>query len=373
MEKAQILKSLEKVPLPGGCEILDVAECDGIAKVTVTQGSASPSEKVQLESRIKDVLGHDLGLKQVNIVTQATPSGPIPLPTLGAAPKAAPHSHAPQQRRSVMEKEPIPGVRNIIAVASGKGGVGKSTVAVNLAAALASKGKKVGICDTDIYGPSMPLMLGLRQRPEAGPDQKIIPLERDGLKVMSIGFLLEDDTAVIWRGPMVMQMVKQFLRDVAWGELDYLVLDLPPGTGDAQLTIVQTVPLTGAIIVTTPNDIALMDARRGLSMFREVSVPVIGIVENMSGFECPHCHKSTSIFDEGGGKRTANQLGVPFLGGIPVDTQIRKGGDTGQPVVLVDPKSSQSKPFLALADAVLEKTGGDGKSPGLLKSLLQKL
>ncbi|HLG18218.1 MAG TPA: Mrp/NBP35 family ATP-binding protein, partial [Bdellovibrionota bacterium] len=323
------------------------------------------------------------GVKEVTIETVVRPSkGPVALPSFsseGAAKTSAPppHSHAPAPapaRRPGMEKEPIPGIRNILAVASGKGGVGKSTVAVNLALALAQKGKRVGLCDTDIYGPSLPLMLGLHTRPEVGPDRKLIPLERYDLKVMSIGFLIDDDTSVIWRGPMVTQMIRQFFREVNWGELDYLILDLPPGTGDAQLTIVQTIPLAGAIIVTTPNDIALLDARRGLMMFREVSVPVIGIVDNMAAFECPHCHKSTPIFDRGGGERTAHELGVPYLGEIPLDPKIRIGGDTGLPVVATDPKSTQAKSFVSIAEAVLKKTDAGGeKGKGFLGSLLSRL
>ena len=287
------------------------------------------------------------------------------LPTISDAKKSEP-AKPPTSRNPMLDRAPIDGVKNIVAVASGKGGVGKSTVAVNLALALSQRGFKVGVCDTDIYGPSMPLMLGLREKPQSNSEKKLIPLERNGLKVMSIGFLIEDDTAVIWRGPMVMKMVQQFLREVAWGELDYLILDLPPGTGDAQLTLVQTVPLTGAIIVTTPNDIALLDARRGLGMFREVSVPVFGIVENMSGFECPKCHEVTNVFDEGGGERTADELDVSFLGKIPLDMQIRAGGDQGQPVVAAAPKSDQAKHFFELADKI------SGQKKGFLGSLLSR-
>jgi ATP-binding protein involved in chromosome partitioning len=261
---------------------------------------------------------------------------------------------SPSSRRDEKfpDRKPIAGVRRILAVASGKGGVGKSTVAVNLALALAKRGERVGICDMDIYGPSIPLMLGISEKPTADGSGRIVPLDRFGLKVMSIGFLVEADTAVIWRGPMVMKLVQEFLRNVAWGELDVLVLDLPPGTGDAQLTIVQTVPLSGAIIVTTPNDIALQDARRGLAMFREVSVPVLGILENMSSFACPNCRHVTPIFDSGGGKRTAEELGVPFLGEIPLDPSIRAGGDRGRPSVWADPESPQSLGFIALAGRV---------------------
>ncbi|MFH1018443.1 MAG: Mrp/NBP35 family ATP-binding protein [Pseudomonadota bacterium] len=359
----------------------DVAYCDGIAKITLGLGGLTPAQKTELDRRIEQRVGAIPGVRQVNIVTQAEASGPTPLPTYqgGDAPRSpvgAAAGRAQAGTRAEREKGPIQGVKNIIAVASGKGGVGKSTVAVNLAAALAYRGKKVGLCDSDVYGPSMPIMLGLNEHPRVSENRKILPLERNGIRVMSIGFLLEGDTAVIWRGPMVMQMVRQFLRDVEWGELDYLVLDLPPGTGDAQLTIVQTVPLTGAIIVTTPNDIALIDARRGLSMFREVSVPVIGVVENMSMFECPHCHHKTPIFDEGGGRKTAEELGVPFLVEIPIDPKIRAGGDKGQPVVMEDPKSPHSSAFLSLADMVILRIEGPqegAKKKGILGSLLSRI
>ncbi|MBX2990296.1 MAG: iron-sulfur cluster carrier protein ApbC [Bacteroidetes bacterium] len=230
------------------------------------------------------------------------------------------------------KEDVLPGVRNTIAVASGKGGVGKSTVAVNLAVALAKDGAKVGLVDADVYGPSIPLMMGLTGRPMV-KNQRLQPMEKYGVKVMSIGFLVDPMQAVIWRGPMASGAVKQFMSDVDWGELDYLVFDLPPGTGDIQLTLVQTIPLTGAVIVTTPQDISLADARKGFVMFQKVNVPVFGIVENMSYFACSHCGHREEIFDNGGGKRAAEELGVPFLGDIPIYTSIRVGGDTGKPVV----------------------------------------
>lgn len=243
--------------------------------------------------------------------------------------------HNNQQKEAV-----LPGVRNTIAVASGKGGVGKSTVAVNLAVALARDGAKVGLVDADVYGPSIPLMMGLSGRP-AVKNQRLQPMEKYGVKVMSIGFLVDPMQAVIWRGPMASGAVKQFMSDVDWGELDYLVFDLPPGTGDIQLTLVQTIPLTGAVIVTTPQDISLADARKGFVMFQKVNVPVFGIIENMSYFICTHCGQRENIFDNGGGKRAAEELGVPFLGDIPIYTSIRKGGDTGKPIVVDDQHTVQ--------------------------------
>ncbi len=243
--------------------------------------------------------------------------------------------HDNQQKEAI-----LPGVRNTIAVASGKGGVGKSTVAVNLAVALAKDGAKVGLVDADIYGPSIPLMMGLTGRPQV-KGQRLQPMENYGVKVMSIGFLVDPMQAVIWRGPMASGAVKQFMSDVDWGELDYLVIDLPPGTGDIQLTLVQTIPLTGSVIVTTPQDISLADARKGYAMFEKVNVPVFGIVENMSHYICSHCGQRENIFDTGGGKRAAEELGVPFLGDIPIFTSIRVSGDTGKPIVVDENHKAQ--------------------------------
>jgi ATP-binding protein involved in chromosome partitioning len=252
-------------------------------------------------------------------------------------------THDNQQKEVI-----LPGVKNTIAVASGKGGVGKSTVAVNLAVSLAMDGAKVGLVDADVYGPSIPLMFGMNERPKVS-ENKLIPLERYGVKIMSIGFLVDPMQAVIWRGPMASGAVKQFMSDVNWGALDYLIFDLPPGTGDIQLTLVQTIPLTGAVIVTTPQDVALADARKGLVMFNKVNVPVLGIVENMSYFICGHCGHRENIFDSGGGSRTATELEVPFLGEIPIDTRIRVGGDQGTPIVVMDEKSQQAQTIRLIA------------------------
>ncbi len=236
----------------------------------------------------------------------------------------------------------LPNVKTTIAVASGKGGVGKSTVAVNLAVSLALDGAKVGLLDADIYGPSIPLMMGINERPNIH-NQKLVPLEAHGVKVMSIGFLIDPSQAVIWRGPMVSGAVKQFMSDVDWGELDYLVFDLPPGTGDIHLTLVQTIPLTGSVVVTTPQDISLADARKAYAMFEKVNVPVLGIIENMSYYICNHCGHREDIFHTGGGKKAAGELGVPFLGEIPIYTPIRIGGDVGKPIVVSEPEAPQSK------------------------------
>jgi ATP-binding protein involved in chromosome partitioning len=248
-----------------------------------------------------------------------------------------------------MPQTAIPGVRHVVAVASGKGGVGKSTVAANLAGALQASGAKVGLCDCDLYGPSIGLMFGATERPFADEDNRIIPIERYGLKLMSMGFLLEDDSPAILRGPMVTKYTQQFLRQVNWDGLDYLVLDLPPGTGDIQLTIVQTVSLAGAIIVTTPQEVALIDARKAASMFEKVNVPVLGIVENMSYFLCPSDGKRYDIFGEGGGQREADRLKVPLLGQVPIDIPTREAGDRGKPITLAEPEGVIAQSFGAIA------------------------
>ena len=250
-------------------------------------------------------------------------------------------AHKDQKKDSI-----LPGVKNTIAVASGKGGVGKSTVAVNLAVALAKDGASVGLIDADIYGPSIPLMLGIKDKPKVyqnNKTMKIIPLENYGIKLISIGVLVDDNAPVIWRGPMASGAVKQFMTDVEWGELDYLIFDMPPGTGDIQLTLVQTIPLTGAVIVTTPQEVSLIDARKALKMFSRVNVPVMGIVENMSYFIAPDTNKKYDIFGTGGGSNLAKELKSPFLGGIPIDPRIRIGGDKGIPIVYDDPDTEHAK------------------------------
>jgi ATP-binding protein involved in chromosome partitioning len=259
----------------------------------------------------------------------------------------------------------IPGVANIVAVASGKGGVGKSTTAVNLALGLAARGLKVGVLDADIYGPSMPRLLGLKGRPQQVAGDKLAPMEAYGLKVMSMGFLVDEETPMIWRGPMVMSALSQMLKDVAWGELDVLVVDMPPGTGDAQLTMAQQVPLAGAIIVSTPQDLALIDARKGLSMFQKVDVPVLGLVENMSTFICPYCGERSDIFAHGGAKAEAERLGVPFLGEVPLTIAIRQTSDEGRPVVVSEPSSPAAAAYREIAArawAELERHKGTARA-----------
>jgi ATP-binding protein involved in chromosome partitioning len=270
----------------------------------------------------------------------------------------------------------IPGVKHVIAVSSGKGGVGKSTVAANLAVALRLNGATVGLLDADIYGPNIPMIIGVRQPPEQR-DGKIVPAESHGVKVISMAFFVPEETAIVWRGPMVHTAIQQFFRDVLWGDLDYLFIDLPPGTGDAQLTISQLVSLTGAITVTTPQEVALHDVRKGLMMFQKVNVPLLGIIENMSYFVCGHCGHRTEIFSFGGGEQAANKLGIPFLGRIPIDPAIRAGGDTGMPILIADPASPQAAAFRDIAAALdarlragAEGTGQQGSS---LETLLKKI
>jgi len=252
---------------------------------------------------------------------------------------------------SIVKQDLIPQVKNTIAVSSGKGGVGKSTVSATLAVALAQTGAKVGLLDADIYGPNIPMMMGVNRQPEQRND-KLIPAESHGVQLMSMGFLVNEEEPIIWRGPMIHGAMQQFLRDVAWGELDYLIVDLPPGTGDAQLSIVQLVPLTGAIIVTTPQAVSLHDSKKGLAMFQRVHVPLLGIIENMSYFNCPHCNERTEIFSHGGGKKAAEKLGVPFLGEIPIDSAIREGGDNGTPILISHPNSAVSEAYRKIAGSV---------------------
>ncbi len=245
----------------------------------------------------------------------------------------------------------LPGVKHIIAVASGKGGVGKSTVSTNLSVALAQTGAKVGLMDADIYGPNIPMMMGVPKPPEKEGD-KIKPAEAHGVQIISMGFFVPEETAIVWRGPMVHTAIQQFFRDVLWGELDYLLVDLPPGTGDAQLSLSQIVPLTGVVTVTTPQEVALYDVRKGLMMFKKVNVPLLGVIENMSFFVCGHCGERTEIFSFAGGERAAKKFEIPFLGRIPLDPAIREGGDAGMPIVVSDPNSPLTKAFQGVAEAL---------------------
>jgi ATP-binding protein involved in chromosome partitioning len=249
-------------------------------------------------------------------------------------------------------KMPIPGVKNLVAVASGKGGVGKTTVSVNLALALKQMGAKVGLLDADVYGPNVPIMLGTDEQPQALSEREILPVQAQGIKLISMGLLNPGDKPMIWRGPMLHSVMTQFLRSVVWGELDYLLIDLPPGTGDVQLSLIQLVPVTGAVLVTTPSTVALADVRKAMEMFRQVNVEIIGVVENMSFFSCPHCQGKIDVFGHGEGRRIAETYGVPLLGEIEIDPKIRIGGDTGEPVALLGPDAPGAKSIYAMARAV---------------------
>jgi ATP-binding protein involved in chromosome partitioning len=285
-------------------------------------------------------------------VIEATPApraGRAPLPVMGPPAPARPSAPTPV---------PMPGLGKIIAISSGKGGVGKSTVAVNIAVALAKKGKRVGLMDADIYGPNLPRMMGVNEPPSV-INERIVPLEAHGVKVISVGLLIDREQPAIWRGPIVMKIIGQFLRDVAWGELDFLIVDMPPGTGDAQLSLVQATVLSGAVIVTTPQEVAVGDALRGVRMFERVSVPVLGIVENMSWLECVHCGKPMPLFGEGGGERLATEVGLPLLGQVPMHLPVMRGGDTGKPIVAADPSSPAAKALVAIAERIeVSVTGG---------------
>ena len=336
----EILEELKSIKYPGYTRdivsfgiVKDIEIASAGVTVTLSITAQNPEAIEEIRREVQRVVA-DLTGQPVTIVVQMP---------------EAPRARAPQP------KQGIPGVRHIVAVASGKGGVGKSTVATNLALALRQLGHRVGLLDADVYGPSVPLMLGIRERPEAGEGQRIHPIERFGIKVISMGLFVADGTPIIWRGPMLNKLLTQFLRDVEWGELDFLVLDLPPGTGDAQLTILQQAPLSGGVIVTTPQDVALLDVRRGVTMFAQVNTPVLGVVENMSYHVCSGCGHRAEIFGHGGGAAMASEFGVPLLGEVPLVRAIREAGDEGTPIVAADPESEQSKAFTAIAARVAEE------------------
>jgi len=325
---------------------------DGVVMLSLNLPVDDALVKQRVESDSREEIKKLDGVREVIIMTRgAKPSlaarGPS-APNTGPGPVRGGKGHDPFEGQA-----PIEGVKSIIAVSSAKGGVGKSTICVNLALALAARGARVGLMDADVYGPSIHVLLGTGdRRPQAGTRREIAPVEKDGLKLMSLGFLTERGQPVIWRGPIVMGVVKKFLTDVDWGELDYLMIDMPPGTGDAQLTLVQTVPLTGAIIVTTPSELSLVDAEKGLEMYRSVHAPVLGIIENMTYFKCPHCGERTDIFSHGGGREISERLGVEFLGELPLDPTVRRVGDEGRPIVLSDPDSPVAKEFFAIAEKI---------------------
>lgn len=347
----KVLEVLKTVRFPGLSR--DIVSFGFVKDLAVGGGNVSLRLEIVTESpraaeEIKREATEKLrGLPGVSAVTvRLDVQQPGPAPPRGAVGVPPPASNI------------LPDVRFKIAVASGKGGVGKSTVAANLALALQRIGYGVGLMDSDIYGPSQQMMMGIEEKPFINPDNQIVPIERYGVKVMSLGFLMDVDQPVIWRGPMVMKAVEQFLQDVAWGRLDFLVIDLPPGTGDAQLTLTQKIHLSGAVIVTTPQDVALIDARKGLAMFQKVNVPVLGIIENMSYFVCRQCGHREEIFKHGGGRRTAELLHVPFLGEIPLDPSVTIGGDSGRPIVAGDPEGAVTRSYLEIAEEISKKLAG---------------
>jgi ATP-binding protein involved in chromosome partitioning len=354
--KQQVLDSLAKVPAPDGTPLI---HADALSDVVVTDGKVFFSIAVdaavvkawepvreRAEKAVRAVPGVTSALVALTAERKAGAAPPRPAAGVGA-PRAA-HGGGGTQAG-------VPGVGAIIAVASGKGGVGKSTTAVNLALGLASHGLKVGILDADIYGPSLPKLLAIKERPQTLGGTRLKPISRYGLTVMSIGFLIDEETPMIWRGPMVISALTQMLREVEWGELDVMVVDMPPGTGDAQLTMAQQVPLKGAVIVSTPQDLALVDARRGIAMFRRVNVPVLGIVENMSYFLCPKCGERSEIFGHGGARMEAERLGVPFLGEVPLHATIREKSDAGLPVVATEPDGPHAAIYRDIAARVRDQ------------------
>lgn len=368
----QVQDALAKVASPRGVALTNANVLSAIAvtdgkvffsiNVDAAEARAWESVRAQAEAAVRAIPGVTVAMIALTAERKAGAAASPPPPQ--------PHRHAhgvqpvashkpPQSPTSPMSKQSeIPGVAAVIAVASGKGGVGKSTTALNLALGLRDLGLRVGLLDADIYGPSVPRLTGIREKPQLNDDRKMIPIVRFGLAIMSIGFLVEEDTAMIWRGPMVMSAITQMLRDVAWGTLDVLVVDMPPGTGDAQLTLAQNVPLKGAVIVSTPQDLSLIDARRGLAMFRKVNVPVLGIVENMSYFQCPECGTRSDIFGHGGARHEAERLGVPFLGEIPLHMSIRATSDSGNPVVASEPDGPHAAIYRAIGTKVRDQLQG---------------
>ena len=367
----QVLDALTRVRSPRGDALTEANVLSAISvsdgkvffsiNVDAAEARAWEGVRAETEAAVRAIPGVTVAM--IALTAERKPGS---APAKGPAPHR--HSHGvqpvsahrpPQGAASPMSKQSeIPGVAAVIAVASGKGGVGKSTTALNLALGLRDLGLRVGLLDADIYGPSVPRLTGIHEKPALNDDRKMIPIARFGLAIMSIGFLVEEETAMIWRGPMVMSAITQMLRDVAWGTLDILVVDMPPGTGDAQLTLAQNVPLKGAIIISTPQDLSLIDARRGLAMFRKVNVPVLGIVENMSYFQCPQCGTRSDIFGHGGARLEADRLGVPFLGEIPLHMSIRATSDSGTPVVDSEPDGPHAAIYRAIGAKVREQLQG---------------
>jgi len=355
--KQQILDSLAKIPGPDGTplsasgKLSDVMVSDGKVFFSITVDAAAVQAWASVRDRAQAAVQAVPGVQSAMVALTAERNATAP----PAGPQQGARPAAPAGGRAAASPIGVPAVEAIIAVASGKGGVGKSTTAVNLALGLRDLGLKVGILDADIYGPSLPKLLAIREKPETAGGTRLKPIMRYGLTAMSIGFLIDEETPMIWRGPMVISALTQMLREVEWGALDVMVVDMPPGTGDAQLTMAQQVPLKGAVIVSTPQDLALIDARRGIAMFRKVNVPVLGIIENMSYFLCPQCGTRSDIFSHGGARHEAQRLGVPFLGEVPLHMDIREKSDAGLPVVATAPDSPLAAVYRDIAAKVIEQ------------------
>jgi ATP-binding protein involved in chromosome partitioning len=356
--KDDVLAALAKVASPQGQKLTEtgtlseVVVTDGKVFFSISVDAGAVKEWESVRGRAEAAARAVPGVQSVLVALTAERASGVGGTAPQRRPQMPPGAARPREGGGAPSPAGIPGVASIIAVASGKGGVGKSTTAVNLALGLRDLGLKVGILDADIYGPSMPKLLAIREKPQTIGGNRLKPIERHGMPVMSIGFLIEEETPMIWRGPMVMSALTQMLREVEWGTLDVMVVDMPPGTGDAQLTMAQQVPLKGAVIVSTPQDLALIDARRGIAMFRRVNVPVLGIVENMSTFICPHCGERSDIFGHGGARAEAERLGVPFLGEVPLHMDIREKSDSGQPVVASVPDGPHAQAYRDIAARV---------------------
>jgi ATP-binding protein involved in chromosome partitioning len=377
--KDDVLSALGKVaapdgaPLPKAGVLSEIVASDGKVFFSISVDAAVVQSWEPVRKRAEDAVKAIPGVQSAMVALTAerkggaaAPAARAPAAPGGAGRTGHTHGHGQAQGPSG-----VPGVTSIIAVASGKGGVGKSTTAVNLALGLRDLGMKVGILDADIYGPSMPKLLAIREKPQTIGGTRLKPIERHGVAVMSIGFLIEEETPMIWRGPMVMSALTQMLREVEWGTLDVMVVDMPPGTGDAQLTMAQQVPLKGAVIVSTPQDLALIDARRGIAMFNRVNVPVLGIVENMSTFICPNCGTRHDIFGHGGARREAERLGVPFLGEVPLEMSIRETSDAGLPIVATQPDSPHAAAYRAIAANVRDQLGSGGPAKAAPKIVIE--
>jgi ATP-binding protein involved in chromosome partitioning len=388
LDKQVVLAALQQIttpdgaPLPASGKLSDIVVNEGKVFFSISADAAVVKTWEPVRTRAEEVVRAIPGVASVLVALTAERAGggggraqAAPPPHSSAAGRAGQSGRPPQQGHTAPgpQQTPvgIPGVAAVIAVASGKGGVGKSTTAINLALGLRDLGLKVGVLDADIYGPSLPKLLAIRERPQTVGGTRLKPISRFGLTVMSIGFLIEEETPMIWRGPMVMSALTQMLREVEWGTLDVMVVDMPPGTGDAQLTMAQQVPLKGAVIVSTPQDLALIDARRGIAMFKRVNVPVLGIVENMSTFICPSCGTRSDIFGHGGARHEAERLNVPFLGEVPLDMAIRETSDAGLPIVATQPDGTHAAAYRAIAQAVHAQLTGGGASRSAPKIVVE--